>query len=250
MEKTAKKDISQSADNALRILDCFEKCDELGITELARELGLGKASVSRLVAALEKHKFLMQNTKTGKYRLGLRLMLFGSLFQERNDIARAFTGAMLSLTKKYNATAHLACLNGADVLVINKISAGPVVYMQSRVGGTMPAHASAMGKCILAFSAPEQLENVLEQTEFSCLTENTVTDKAALMAQLNEIRRCGYALDDEEAALGLFCVGVPVLDMSGRPVAAMSVSGMKSLIEPQVEEIVGDLKTAVCSAAI
>ena len=61
MEKTAKKDISQSADNALRILDCFEKCDELGITELARELGLGKASVSRLVAALEKHKFLMQN---------------------------------------------------------------------------------------------------------------------------------------------------------------------------------------------
>ena len=250
MDGAAKKDVSQSTENALRILDCFIEKDELGISELSRTLGLGKASVSRLVAALENRKFLKQNVRTGKYRLGIRLMLFGSLFQERNDLARAFSGVMTSLAAKYQATAHLSCINGTDMLVVNKVSAGPLVYMQSRIGGTMTAYASATGKCVLAFSATEQLEKFLENVNFIELTEHTITDKAEFLAQLNAIKRNGYALDDEESTIGLYCVGVPILDMSGNPIAAMSISGSKTMLQGRTDEIISDLKIAVSQSEI
>ena len=250
MDGSTKKDVSQSTENALRILDCFIERDELGISELSRELGLGKASVSRLVAALENRKFLMQDSRTGKYRLGIRLMLFGSLFQERNDLARTFSGVMTNLAAKYQATAHLSCIHGTDMLVVNKISAGPLVYMQSRIGGTMTAYASATGKCVLAFSAPEQLDKFLNKAEFLRLTDYTITEKERFIEQLKTIRRNGYALDDEESTLGLYCVGVPILDMSGKPIAAMSISGGKNMLLNRTEEIIADLRAAVSSAAI
>lgn len=241
MDGNRKKDSSQSTENALRLLDCFIDREERGISELSRELGLGKASVSRLVAALESRKFLTKNDSTGKYHLGIRLMLFGALFEERDELSRAATPAMLELSKKYQATAHLAVRSGTDIVIVNKITSGPFTYMTSRVGSALTAYASATGKCILAFSTPEQIEQYLDSVRLSALTAATITEPNALLAELSRIRNLGYATDDEEYTLGLYCVAAPVLNLSGKPFAALSVSGSKAMLHARTEEIAQDI---------
>lgn len=244
MEGTNKKDVSQTAENALRILDCFIEKEECGISELSRELAISKASVSRLVAALERRKFLLQNKSTGKYRLGARLMLFGSLYQERNELSRYFSSALRYLAEKYQATTHLSAVGGSEIVVVNKIVCGSVVYMASRIGGTMTAASSATGKCILAFSNSERIERLLSGEKFRALTEHSITDKEALLLELQKIRSTGYAVDNEEAALGLYCVAVPVFNLCDEPIAALSVSGSKEILSSRTLEIVADLKAA------
>lgn len=227
MEDKGKKDFSQSVDNAIKVLNCFVDREECGISELSRELGISKAGVSRLVASLERNQFLMQNSASGKYRLGIGLLMFGTLAQERNALSRTLTPIMRMLAEKYQATSHLAAMMDNDLVIINKVSAGPFIYMSSRVGGTLSAHATAMGKCILAFSQPERVQHYIEQTDFRRFTSHTITDKAALAAELEKTRQRGYAVDDEETHEGLFCISCPVFDMSHNPIAAVSISGQK-----------------------
>lgn len=241
--ENGKKDVSQSADNALRLLDCFIAKEEWGVSELSRELGLGKASVSRLIGALENRKFLAKDRTTGKYRLGLRLMLFGSLCGDRNEISRLFASPMRALAEKYQATAHLTCFSGADILILNKISAGPLVYMNSRIGGTLSPYASASGKCLLAFSEDERAERCLSGVEIRPFTETTVKNVDELREELVKIRLSGYAVDDEETNAGLYCIAVPVLDLNKKPLAAISLSGAAAQQRARLESIVGDLKS-------
>lgn len=237
-----KKDVSQSVDNALRLLDCFIEKEEWGVSELSRELGLGKASVSRLIGALENKKFLTKDSGTGKYRLGLRLMLFGSLCKDRNEVARAFAPSMRALAEKYQATAHLSCISGSDILILNKISAGPMVYMNSRIGGTLSPYASASGKCLLAFSDDERAELCLKNVRITAFTDTTVKSADELRDRLIKIRLDGYAVDDEETNAGLFCIAVPVLDLNRRPLAAVSLSGAAAQQRERLENIIEDLQ--------
>lgn len=238
MEEKGKKEFSRSVDNAVRLIACYADKEERGISELARELDLSKASVARIVASLEKGRFLMQNPETGKYRLGVGMMLYGSLARERNELANALAPAMRNIAQKYQSTTHLATLTGSELMIINKISAGPFVYMTSRVGGTLQAHATAAGKCILAYLDEPRLQEYLENAKLDKLTDNTITDKNRLIEVLRLIRERGYSVDDEESHEGLYCIAVPVFDATKKPIAAMSISGRKELLSAQEEDIV------------
>lgn len=238
MTVNSKKEFSQTADNALKILACFTTREELGISELSRELGLGKASISRLVAALERNGFLMQSAATGKYQLGLALMMYGSLAKERNALARAFDPCLRLISEKYQTTAHMGALLDGELVIINKVSAGPLIYMSSRIGGSLPLYASAMGKCLLAYSEQALQNQLISQLSFTAYTPSTKASVQELYDDLALVRRRGYALDDEERHEGLFCIALPVLDRDGRPLAAISTSGPKEKIAPLEHEIV------------
>ena len=108
--ENSKRELSNSVDNACRILSCFTDSEQLGISDLARSCSLSKASVSRLVASLEKGGFLMKNQMSGKYELGLSFLVYGSYARERNVLANSFDAALKNLAKTYEATAHLAAL--------------------------------------------------------------------------------------------------------------------------------------------
>lgn len=245
MQDKAKKEISRSVDNAIRIIECYAEKEERGISELARELDLSKASVARIVASLERGKFLMQNPDTGKYRLGVGMMLYGYLARDRNELANALTPAMQSIAHKYQSTTHLATLIGSELMIINKISAGPFVYMSSRVGGTLHAHATAVGKCILAYLDEAKQQEYFSNAKLDKLTEKTITDREQLNKVLMQIRKDGYSVDDEEAHDGLYCIAVPVFDVSKKPIAALSVSGRKELLSARKKEIVEDLYSTI-----
>lgn len=240
MEKS-KKDVSQSTENALKLLDCFILKEEWGISELSRELDLGKASVSRIIGALENKKYIIKDYVTGKYRLGYKLLLFGSLCKDRNELTKAFAPTMKKISEKYQATTHLSIFSGNDLLILNKISEGPMVYMNSRVGGTLPVFASASGKCLLAFSNDDWKEKCLKHLTIEKFTKYTIKNKNELINELNKIQENGFAIDDEETYEGLYCIAVPVFDYNGNAIAAISVSGSKVKQKPRLKEVVSDL---------
>ena len=236
------KEVSQTVVNALRLLECFAEEEELGITELAADINVGKAAAARLVGSLVEFGYLRQNPQTRKYRLGLRLAFFGNLVSERSEIVQLVEPWLRELSQKFQVTAHLAIRDHFDALIACKVTMGPMVYMNSRVGTTLPIHACAMGKCLLAYDQGNLLEEFLETHTLTRLTEKTITDPREFRAELGQIRRQGYALDNEESNLGLSCIAVPLLNSGGQAVAAISLSGQTMFMQRNQGNILASLR--------
>ena len=142
------REVSQNVVNSLRLLECFAK-EELGITELSEMIGVGKTFTARLVSSLDEFGYLRQNSATKKYRLGMKLVYLGSLAQDRKEIIQVIEPYLKILSKEFQVSAHLAVQERGGSMILSKVSMGPMVYMDSRVGATLPLHASATGKCYL-----------------------------------------------------------------------------------------------------
>ena len=236
------RETSQNVVNALRLLECFAKEEELGITELSEAIGVGKTATSRLVSSLEGFGYLRQNPATKKYRLGMKLVYLGSLVQDRQEMVRMVEPYLRLLGREFQISAHLAVQERGGALILNKVSMGPMVYMDSRVGATLPLHASATGKCLLAFGGEKAFEAFIANGELSQYTDFTITDPARLMEEIRCVRESGYAMDNEESNIGLSCVGVPLLDARGGLVAALSLSGQTPFVLKKRENLLRRLK--------
>ena len=225
------KEVSQTVVNALRLLECFGQEEELGITELAADIGVGKAVAARLVSSLGEFGYLRQNPQTRKYRLGLKLVYWGSLAQERNEIVQLVEPYLWTLSQEFQVSAHMAVLDHFAALITCKVTRGPIVYMNSRVGTSLPIHACATGKCLLAYSSEQFLQEFLGTQPLVRFTEQTITDPDVFLEEAQRIRQQGYALDNEESNLGLSCMAVPLLNAGGQITAAISLSGQTKFMK-------------------
>lgn len=235
---------SQTVDKALQLLEYFSQYEELGITELASFMNTDKTTVFRLVTSLANAGFLQKNEQTKKYRLGLKLLHYGTLVNERNELANFARPYMSSISAKYQVSSLLSTLEGNLVRVLWKVSAGPIIYMSAQVGLLMPAYCMASGKALLAYSGEENIRSYVSSTELTPYTVNTITDPAALKQELEIIRTLGYAKDHAEATIGLSCLSVPVFGAKGRPAAAISASGQTEIINSKEPFILQDLRAA------
>lgn len=231
------KETNQTVNNALRLMECFSDSEELGITELAERIGVAKTAAARLVGSLTEYGYLRQNPGTRKYRLGVRLVYWGNLASERMEIANQLNPLLRQLASEFSLTAHMSVLENNAALIISKVSMGQVVYMSSRVGNSLELHASAMGKCMLAFGPKQWCLEYLETANLVRHTETTIVDKQKLLEECAVIRHKGYAMDREEAHMGLSCLAVPLLDHGGNLVAAISLSGQTRVVNLRMEEI-------------
>lgn len=236
------KEQSQTVVNSLRLLECFSDSEELGITELAAAIGIGKTVTARLVSSLAEFGYLWQNPVTKKYRLGLKFLYWGSLVAERSEITRLADPYLRVLSKTFQLTSHLAVWDNNGAMIIGKVTMGPMVYMDSRVGTTLPIHASAVGKCLLAYAPLEIQEEYLSNIRLVQYTENTHVDKKYFWEECMQVRQQGVAFDNEESNLGLSCMAVPILDSRGRAVAAISTSGQTRSVVARKEEILAKLR--------
>jgi IclR family transcriptional regulator, acetate operon repressor len=222
----------QSAERVLALLTSFDDSrPELGVTEMAVLLGVHKSTASRLAAALERAGLLARSGR--RYRLGLEVIRLGTLALRSFDFVASMQPAMEKLSQLTGETVNLAVADGCDVLNVAEV---PSTYILSCSGGwigrrTKP-HAAANGKVLLAWGVlgvPAALERY---------TVQTITDPAALSAELETIRRDGYATAVDELEDGLVAVAAPVFDGTGACVAALSVSGPGYRMKP---ETVGEL---------
>ncbi len=219
-----------SVDHALRLIETLHEAQPLTVSDLARRLQLPRPTVYRLLRTLGAHGLLVQDGTS--YRLSLRLLELASTAASTVALQAAAQPILNDLAAATGETAHFAVLDGDRVGYIAKVESAHPIRMFSHVGWRGPLHATGVGKVLLAWAEQSLLERV-RTGPLESFTSYTVTDGDELMAEIEQVRRSGYAVDRQELIEGLVCVAAPVLAGS-RLVGAVSIAGpMDRLGKPE-----------------
>jgi IclR family transcriptional regulator, KDG regulon repressor len=217
--------IIQSVDRALKILDLFNEHEkELKITDISERMQLHKSTVHSLLKTLQQHRYIKQNEENGKYSLGMKLFERGNFVTQTMDIATLARPHLTALSRNTRQTVHLVILDGKEGVYIDKVEGITSSSLYSRIGRRIPIHCSAVGKSLVAYKSPEELERLLEGYEFFQRTSHTITNKEDYLKELEAVRQRGYSFDRQENELGVNCVAIPVHNYSGEVAAAISFS--------------------------
>jgi len=216
----------QSVNRALSLICLFTHgSTRIGITEFSRALGLPKPTVHGLVRTLKNQGFLQQDPQSRKYRLGLKIYELGSVLAGSLDINQRGAGLAYQLAKQTGLVSRIAIWNLDSALLTVNIEPRSHLLFAHQIGPRIPAYCSALGKAMLAYLGPRELQGYIDRVNLKPLTANTITQKKALLKEIEETRRRRYSMDREENLLGLACIGVPVFGSDGDLEGAMSLSG-------------------------
>lgn len=215
----------QTVQKVGRILNLFSvEKPEWGVSEVAAVLGLPKSSVSAMMSSLAEQG-LLQRTGDRRYRLGWGIMAMSRVLLETTRFRDEARRGMEYLVSLFGETVHLATLERGQVLYVDKMQGTRAIQVAvTAVGGKFSAHASGVGKAILAYRPWEEVVEILEREGMPARTPNTITTLEEFREELERVRRQGYAHDIEEGMLELCCVAAPIRDHTGEVVASMSLS--------------------------
>jgi IclR family transcriptional regulator, acetate operon repressor len=232
--------VVQSVDRALSIMEILARDDWSGVTEIAKELGIHKSTVFRLVSTLERRGFVVQHADTQKYRLGFAVVRLASGVRYELDLTQVARPVCERLSEWSGETVNLAVLEGGEVVNVDQVNLSTATVSVNWIGRRSALHATSTGKVFLAY-APEQVLERYIRRGLSTLTEHTITDAAVLRQHLDEVRQRGYASALEELEVGLHAVAAPVFGHEGDVVAAVGVSGPSYRLVPERIDEVGRL---------
>ncbi|MGO4256612.1 IclR family transcriptional regulator [Marmoricola sp. RAF53] len=206
------------------------------VTELAAGSDLDKGTVSRLLSTLRDAGWAYQS-EDRRYRLAGKALALSHDYTNRVDL-RALAMPLLSeLRDEWNETVHLGVIEGNEVVYVERLAPTASVQVVSIVGQRMPIASTAMGRAFLSALPAEERERRAKEQELVARTERSITDPADFLAEVITSAERGYAVDREENDVETTCVGSAVTDVSGRPIATISVSGPSYRMNPQVEKV-------------
>lgn len=209
--------------------------DPRSVHEIAAALKLPESTVYRMLKFLSRRGYV-ERTPSG-FMLGSECMYLGEMAQEQNLLPRLARPVLSALADATLETVHLARMQGSHIVYIDKIDGGRSIRMGSVIGSTSPLYCTGIGKAMLAALPPKECAELLPQLSFERFTENTICDVSALMCELETIRQRGFAFDDSEHELGVFCIGAAVTDRAGRCVAGISVAGSSVRLKSVAAEV-------------
>lgn len=220
-------ELTKSLSRALRILDAIADAEKpLGVTEIARRVGVHKSSVYRLLRTMVEHEYLEQHEPTAEYWLGLRLSRLGQLASSHLQLPKVARVHIERLSHRTRETANLVKLHGDACLYLISIQTEQSIGTIARPpGSTDDLHSTAAGKAILAYLPDRRAEHLLERTPMKARTRATLQTPAELLAQLDDVRTRGFSLDDGENDENVRCIGSAVFDRHGDVIGAVSISG-------------------------
>ena len=229
---TGRRDSVQSLERAFDLVEALAAAGELGVSELAARTGLVPSTAHRLLATLAKRGYVTQNPLSSRYLLGYKVIEVASGLEHRLSRLRAAARPHLEQIRQATGeTTNLVVLDGDHVVYVDQVEGTRSVRMFTVVGTAALAHTTASGKAILAYGPAEAVTSRYGGREsLEGLTPRTLTTVEALEDDMTRIRRRGYAIDNEEHEEGVGCVAVPLFDHTGRPCAAVSVSGPSARI--------------------
>jgi DNA-binding IclR family transcriptional regulator len=213
----------QSVDRALRILEILARSGECGVTEIAAALEVHKSTAFRLVATLEQHGLVEQVEGRGKYRLGVGLLRLAGATSARLDVVQEARPLCKQLASATGETINLATLSGNSALYLDQVAGPSALQPHNWVGQHIPLHATSNGKVLMAWLDKADLKDLLHR--LPAYTGVTITSKASLRKQLEEVREQGYAVAVDELEVGLTAIAAPVRNAHGDVICSMSVSG-------------------------
>jgi DNA-binding IclR family transcriptional regulator len=221
-ENNAEQYYLRSIGRALEVLDCFDGKLPLGLKEISQRTKLPESTLFRVLTTLEKHDYLKQSID-GTYQLSPKLR-FGWLIEEANALRIKVRPELERLANRFNETASLAYLYENRIHVLDSVETFHEIRMSNRIGRVLPPHASAMGKVITAFQERTLADQILEIYGLARRTENTITDRAQLYREFEQIRNTGLGCDREESILGGICYASAIHQAGQAVVAALSIS--------------------------
>jgi IclR family pca regulon transcriptional regulator len=220
------KNVVQSLAKGFRVLQAFTSHEpELTLAEVARKAGMDNATAFRLLNTLVILGYVDKVGNSRLFRLSLKVLDLGFHAIARADLRTHARPILRGLVGEINEAASIGVLDGSSVMYAERVQAGLTqLGVDVRIGSRVPAYSTAVGQAILAWMPRDAQLQVLRGQPLLKLTETTITDLDALLARLEQIRAMGYALSNQETVAGLYVLAVPVLDIDGTPVAALSVA--------------------------
>lgn len=209
----------------------------VGLSDLAQRTTMSKSTVFRILQTMVARGYV-EKTLEGLYVIGPKMFDTLSYHINSLELQTEAKPYLAVLKRSLGLTAHLGILDGAYVSYIEKEATdwGEEAYTQ--VGYRSPAYCSSMGKCLLACLSSGELEEVLYGYDFKAHTPNTFTSKGEFVKYLHQVRKQGWAMDNEEYELGHCCVAAPIFNYRGDAIAAVGVSGTpESISEDRVEDV-------------
>ena len=243
--KTFKKEKIKSIEKALDLLELLsDNKKEMSITEIGKELHMGFSTVYRILTTLKCHGYVIQNQKTSKYILGIKLFILGCKVQSAVNLVKTVTPFLQKLSQSTNETINFAILEGREVICLTKIESPEVLRTDIKIGARLPAHCTALGKVLLAFLSEQEFMILYnnDNEKLFTLTSNSISSVEELKRCLKKVRRQGYGVDKEEYKIGINCLGVPIISDEGKAIAGISVTGPSSRFDlSEIEKVKGTL---------
>lgn len=213
----------QSVASALAVLECFRTDEELGVSDIARRLGVAKSTAHRLLSTLVTHGLIEQNPRTGKYLLGMHLYELGQLAMSRNHLRSVALPTLAELRRRSGLTVQLAVPDGADVIYTERLETTLGVSLMRKSGHRLPAHTTSSGKAIAAFNPA--FAALRRRLGFPARTPATITTAEEFDRVLQQTRKQHGAISYDEATVGVSSCAAPLHGPSGEAIAAVSLVG-------------------------
>jgi IclR family transcriptional regulator, KDG regulon repressor len=229
------KYVVEAVFKALDVLEVFQDGEELQLSEISKRVSLNKSRAFRLLYTLCERGYVERASDGHRYRLGLKLFEHASNL--RRDLKQVAQAYMRKLQLKFNETVNLAVLHNGEVLYIDLLESSRPFRMSAMVGSRMAIANTSLGKALMAYAAEHELDLVFDTL--------TPSELRKLRAEMEIVRRRGYATDQEENEPGVACIGAPILNEAGVSIGALSVSGPSVRIQKQERDI-GSTLASIC----
>lgn len=240
-----------AVERALKVMEIIYHADrELGIKEIAAELGEHQSTVYRAVATLVSNGYMYQNPESSKYGLSYKLYMLGKKVEKDSSLIRIAQPYAEKIAEEFKETVNVAVRDTSKtdgyyaITIYQARGNNRALNISESIGVSYECYSCSVGKVLMAFSDDLDM-SILNGLKLEPYTEYTISDNKDFVKELENIRICGYGVDNQEREMGLYCVGVPVLDKYGKAVMALSVSGYKNSIKSHgVNNIITSLKEA------
>lgn len=224
---------TQAVQRAVAVLKAFTDAQpEVGLSALARVVGLNKATTYRLLTALEREGLIAKNSAGDHYRLGPELIALGVRAMRSSDVRAVSRAELETLARETGETATLEVLAGSDVLILDEVIGSHLVSATHWVGTRWHAYATSTGKAMLAHLSRKQLRDALPAR--MALSGKGVRTRADFYKELEKIRAQGFATNVEELESGFAAVGAPIFNHNGDVIAAISIGGPRARFSDKV----------------
>jgi DNA-binding IclR family transcriptional regulator len=213
----------QVLDRAAAILDCLANYDDaVSLKIIAADTALHPSTAFRILASLTAHGLV--DRSNGNYRLGTRLLRWGDRVRSGIDLRTEARPVMTWLRDQCGETVNLTVREGDSVVYVERVLAKRAMRVEQLIGSRAPLHVTAVGKLMLGDMGGEAIHGYTERSGLPAYTPNTLTDEDSMVKEIGQAMKDGYAFDNEEAELGVGCIGVLIRDSTGAVVAGLSIS--------------------------
>lgn len=226
---------------AVALLETLAREPGLAYTGIQERLGMPKSTTHHLISTMCELGLIKRNSLNG-YGLGIKLLELASIAKQSNDLQRDAMPLLREFAQRVQLSCHLGILEHGEAVYLARVEGARDIVVKSHVGQRFPVNCSALGKTLIAWLPPEPLEVLLANLAFKKRMPNTVMNAADFRLQLADVRKRGWALDDEEQAPNCRCIAAPIRDYEGVVVAAISAVGTL--------EQVGDTRLEMLAAQV